>query len=317
MRLFLALGILAAACGGNGGRPDGALDGIAEDADAGPVEGFRLVFEPGARACGVFEDYRPWQKELELKGVVHFREGVVGLEEDRDSFEADLIDRVEFGPAQEVPPPKGAGVFTHEFRDWGDPQNGCHHYEFRQLFDLGDQDLEILLGVDFCLQDGVPSREEIRIGDDFTSLIYQLSGVVGDGQDYPNQHQRYAPCAYRDLSLFVITAEVQGGDRARLHKRHEIPMAGSGPCNIVYADVTVDGQQREMDDYFYLVYAAEHHNWNETCVVLLDPPVGDVSGILLQEHNLWEEPTEMVYLGSDLMELRRRPLVSYEEVEEP
>jgi hypothetical protein len=277
------------------------------------VEEFRLVFEPGARACGVFEDFREWQKELELKGVVHFLEGTVDLGTDQDSFGANLIDRVEFGPARDEPSPKGPGQFTYQFQDWGDLRNGCHHYEFRQLFDLGGQDLEVFLGVDFCLQDGVLHREEIRIGDDFTDEIYQLSGILGTGQD----RQRYAPCAYRDLSLYIITAEVSGGDRAVLHKRHELPMAGSGPCNIVFADVTVDGQQRVVDDYFSLVYAAEHHNWNETYVVLLEPAVGDVYGILLQEQNLWEEPTEMVYLGSDFAEMRRQSLASYDEVEQP
>lgn len=314
MRILFAVMLLVASCNGDGGIPD-AWDGDGDNdaGDRGPVDGFRLVFEPGAQACGVFEDYRGWQKELELKGVVHFREGTVDLGTDQGSFGANLIDRVEFGPGREEPSSKGPGSFTYQFQDWGDPQNGCHHYEFRQPFDLGGQDLEIFLGVDFCLRDGVPHREEIRIGDDFSDEIYQLSGILGTGQDY----QRYAPCAYRDLSLFVITAEVQGGDRAVVHKRHEIPMAGSGPGNIVFADVTVDGQQRVVDDYFSLVYAAEHHNWNETYVVLLDPPMGDVSGILLQEQNLWEAPTEMVYLGSDLAELRRRPLDSYNEVEEP
>ena len=239
------------------------------------------------------------------------------MPDDQDTFEAELVEKLEFGPARTVPVAKGPGQFTHEFQEWGDPPNGCHHYEFRQLFDLGGEDFELFMGVDFCLDNGVPYREEIRVGDDFCKEIYQLSGVLGDGQDYPNQHQRYAPCAYRDLSLFIITAEVQGGDRAVLHKRHEIPMAGSGPCNIVYADVSVDGQRREVDDYFSLVYAAEHHNWNETYVVLLDPPVGAVHGIMLQEHDLWEEPAEMVYLGVDLSELRRRDLQSYDEVEQP
>jgi len=140
--------------------------------------------------------------------------------------------------------------------------------------------------------------------------------VVGDGSDYPNQHQRYAPCEYRDLPLYVITAEVQGGDRAVLHKRHQIPVAASGPCNIVYADVIVDGQPREVDDYFLLVYAAQHHNWNEEYVVLLDPPVGDVHAILLREHDLWQPPEKMIYLGAAYQELRQRDLQSYGEVEQ-
>ena len=310
MRILFVVMLLAASCNGGGGKPDAELDG-----DGGPdVEEFRLVFETGAKACGVFEDFRGWQKELELKGVIHFLEKTVELGLEQDSFDADLIEQIEFGPGRDLPSPKGPGLFTYQFQDWGDPQNGCHHYEFTQLFDLGGRELEIYLGVDFCLQDGIPDREEIRVGNDFTGEIYQLSGALADP---PPEYQRYAPCAYRDLPLFIITAEVQGGDRAVVHKRHELPMAGSGPCNIVYAEVTVDGQQRVVDDYFSLVYAAEHHNWNETYVVLLDPAVGDVSAILLQEQNLWEEPTEMVYLGSDLAELRRRSLVNYDEVEQP
>lgn len=316
-RVVLVLAVVAAACNGNGQKPEGGVDGDGVDAgDNGTTEEFRLVFAEGARACGVFEDYRSWEKELELKGELHFRSGTVDLPVYQQSFTADLIEEVEFGPGRVVPAPKGPGAFTYEFQDWGDPQNGCHHYEFRQSFDLEGENFEILMGVDFCLNDGVPFREEIQIDDDFSDEIYQLSGVVGDGSDYPNQHQRYAPCEYRDLALFVITAEVQGGDRAVLHKRHEIPMAGSGPCNIVYADVIVDGQPREVADYFQLVYAAEHHNWNEEYVVVLDPPVGDVHAILLQEHDLWQPPDQMIYLGDAFQEIRRRDLQSYSEVEQ-
>jgi hypothetical protein len=309
-RAVLILALVAAACNGGGQKPDGA-DGDGVDAgDNGTTEEFRLVFSEGARACGVFVDYRPWQEELELLGMLHFRPQTVSLPIDQASFVADLIEEVEFGPGRVVPAPKGPGAFDYEFQDWGDPQNGCHHYEFRQSFDLEGWDFWIIMGVDFCLNDGIPFREEIQIGEDFSDQIYQLSGVVAD------QHQRYAPCEYRDLTLFIITAEVQGGDRAVLHKRHEIPMAGSGPCNIVHAEVIVDGQSRAVDDYFLLVYAAEHHNWNENYAVLLDPPVGEVHAVLLQEHNLWQPPEQMIYLDADLQEIRRTDLQSYDEVEQ-
>jgi hypothetical protein len=89
---------------------------------------------------------------------------------------------------------------------------------------------------------------------------------------------------------------------------------GSMPANLESAQATVSSTTRSTDDYFSLVYSADHHNWNEGYTVLLRPPVGDVFGLVLIDAGLNDDPVEMLYLGSDLTELRREPLSSYQEV---
>ena len=49
------------------------------------------------------------------------------------------------------------------------------------------------------------------------------------------------------------------------------------------ADISLGGDGQMVDDYWRLVYSADHHNWNRRFRVLLDPPLGEVSSVELHE----------------------------------
>lgn len=301
----------------NGGQQ--AAD-AGSDADAGADQGdgyhpaqFVLEIEPDARACGLFHQFRTWQQEIALLGCVTFRAGSLELPADVDTFDADLVDRIAFGPDRVEPVPAGPGGFVHAFEHGGDPRNGCHRYTFQQAFAIDDLPYNLEMRLSFCLQDGVAGKTSVRIDEDFSPEIDGMTARLGDGADVETQWQFFGPCLYLDLPRYQVTAEVEGGDRMVLEKRLAMSVAGTGPANITSAEVDIEGTTRATDDYFHLVYAADHHNWNERFVVLLEPPIGDVHGLLLARYDYWQDPIELVYLDAELGELARKPLTLYRE----
>lgn len=314
--VFLGLTFLVfQACNGKKDHTDAGSDADAggDQGDHQDLDHFMLVIEPEASACGVFEQFRSWRQELALLGRLHFHDDELALPTGVDTFEADLIDRVEFGPGRIELIPTTTGTFTHVFEHQGDLLNGCHRYTYRQSFALENEPYEIEMHLSYCLNGGVASRQLIRINDDFSTEVDGLTAYLGDGSDVFSQQQFFGPCWYRDLELYQVVAEVEQGDRVMLDKRLELSIAGTGSANITRAEVNVDGVTREIEDYFCLVYAADHHNWNEQFVILLDPPVGNVHGLLLEKHDYWQDPVELIYLDSEIEEFARKPLISFTE----
>lgn len=64
-----------------------------------------------------------------------------------------------------------------------------------------------------------------------------------------------------------------GGGHLQLDTRFVQPNAGSGPLRVLRGEVTLDGTTTIVDDYFQLVYAGLHHNWDNTYWILFDAPV--------------------------------------------
>jgi hypothetical protein len=76
--------------------------------------------------------------------------------------------------------------------------------------------------------------------------------------------------------------------------------------------VELGGQVQEVDEYYRLVYAADHHNFNETYAVILDPPLGTAHGVALDEPGADMIPTQLIIFDADLQEISRKPISSWE-----
>jgi hypothetical protein len=164
-------------------------------------------------------------------------------------------------------------------------------------------------------QDMGPVRWEFRIDPAF-GADFQPMGILGDGSDYLTEVQLFGSCSYPDLPLWVIQAEMEGGDTVTLHKRYQEPGGGSGPAVIVWAEVALDGVVHTTEDPFQLVYAAFHHNFDQDYLVILDPPHDDVHAVLFEHVWEWQAPTDMIYLDQGMSELRRAAVIQYSEVEQ-
>jgi len=302
---------------GDGGLPDGnnGGDGDGYTVQCSQEDVYCIVIEAGAQACGVFQDNRTWEVELSNLARVHFNVGETFLPEDLTDMQADLVDRVEFGPDAAGLTPVGPGLITRTFSSVPNPpESGYQTYEYVQSFQGGSFELTLSMHTDYWVEGGVPQRRATRIGARFSEYMY-LTSLVGIDPNDNLKRQVYDSCDYSHYTRYIITAEAENGDRVAFHKRMYSPdiSGGSMPANLESAQATVDGTTRSTEDYFSLVYSADHHNWNEGYTVLLRPPVGDVFGLVLIDSGYNDDPVEMLYLGSGLTEIRTSPLVTYTE----
>ena len=316
--------LLVAGCSSGGGNPDGGPPDGSEDGGDGYTvtcsqeDVYCIVIEAGAQACGVFQDNRPWSVELANLARVHFKQGETLLPEDLDDMEADLVDRVEFGPDATALTPVGPGLITRTFNPIPNPpDSGYQSYDYVQRFQGGPEELTLSMRTDFWVEGGVPQRRGTRIGARFSQFVYMNSRLGVDPND-SEKTQTYDSCDYSHYTLYILTAEAENGDRVVFDKRMYSPdiRGGSMPANLEAAEATVAGTTRSTTDYFNLVYSAVHHNWDEGYTVILRPPVGDVFGLVLVDAGLNDDPVEMLYLGSDLTQIRTSPLTSYSDVKQ-
>ena len=79
--------------------------------------------------------------------------------------------------------------------------------------------------------------------------------------------------------------------------------------------MTFGGQTTTVTDYFRLVYAGVHHNWNNQFWILFDPPVTygghAVSGLWIDEEAYMSELEAAHTLDAALQPLDRLDVTSY------
>lgn len=316
------LGLAMYACSGSSGLADGGdADGVDGDnwqRDAGcqpandEFEGLWMRFEAGAQGCTAFNDFLAWQASVEYASRITFIPGIYPLQEfQQGEVEADWIERIEVGQDKLAATKLGSGLLTYEFLETGVPDEGCHRYYYSQPFSLDPHEYTLEATITFCLESGEPKDPEICFAEDYTRGRAGFFGFIGDRQD-PIGYQHFGPCYYNDIPLWIIDIGVENGDSLLLHKRFEIPVAGSGPARIVYAEGSVASAGFQVEDPCRLIYAAEHHNWNQEYVVIFVPPLGDVHGLYTMGVEEGANPATLRYLDAALGELRTAVITDIE-----
>lgn len=153
-------------------------------------------------------------------------------------------------------------------------------YEYTQSLKAGSDTIEIR----WSLSAPSDTSTQFTVEEPWLTDNAFISGGLNGSTDY-DQSLALSSCTYEGLDLWYGEGVLTGGDSFRLHIRHRVPFAGSGPLNIVAAEVTLGGNSVTVDDYFNLVYAGEHHNWNNQYWVLFDTPVSYGSGEMA--YGLW------------------------------
>lgn len=278
----------------------------------------RLIIEPNAVACGVFdESSRDWRLELALLGRVEFRSQAMLLPTDGSTWDLDLVEEVLFGPEAIPAVSQGSGRMMHQMVMVGDEY--FDRYTYTHSFSIQGDNLALEANLIFG-----SNCDEIRFTDDFLGTArnpcikdpyfhffysnqpLDLHGILNDGLDPTTQLQTYSSCMHKESPLYEIEAVTSDQDRIRFNKRYYTQTFASGPVMLVWAQVTLAGTTHEVDNYFSLVYSAIHHNWREEYLLLLDQPIGPVHGVLIERDN-----QEAVFLDADLKEQTRKTLVEY------
>jgi hypothetical protein len=277
-----------------------------------------LEVPAGAEACGVFQDGRTPAVELALKCRIRFRAGshefpiVVG------DVPFDLIETLEFGPDAAPGSATTPGLFKLGV-EGGAWEPGVQYYSlrFQQDWSVGGEPLHLQDwgGMWFRTVDGVADPPVFRLDEE---RISQESIFYGQLAEDPTRTIRFSSCSYADLPLWKIEVSFEGGHQALLHERYRVPMAGSGPAQLVEGEVWLGDEHAVQTSYWKLVYAAEHHNWNEQYWMLFDAPlkvgeIEEVHGLFLQEGFI-EIPRRAALLGSKLEEIAPLEILKYDQV---
>lgn len=221
-----------------------------------------LTVPQGARTCGVFAEGRTIEQEHARLVELDFIAGAWDLPATDATVPMTLISGGELGPDRVAVTSAGEGsMLVEDQGDW-------IRYTYTQQLEAGSDVIDVRW--ELSLQDG--AGQQVTLEEPWISEMLYMFGTINDSQQYEDRLD-LASCTYEGLEEFHATASLAGGDGFTLEVRHRLPFAGSGPMNIVGADVTLGGQNVVVDDYFRLVYAGEHHNWNNQFWVLFGAPV--------------------------------------------
>ncbi|HQH70985.1 MAG TPA: hypothetical protein PK360_02790 [bacterium] len=228
------------------------------------------------QAVGVFQEFREIREEYELLSLVRFKSGdhavpaVAG-----ETFASDLIERFEFGPRQTVAEPLRAGAFHGETTPW-DPN--ALILKFEQPFKALEKTITLKFELYLIIQSDETLQQDLFVIDDeYLDSNLFLEGTVQQGD--VTQNLRFGSVGYESFPLWRIDVQLEDGQNLKLYQRFQVPMAGSGPAQLVYAEGAIQEGSFQQSNYWRLVYSAGHHNWDEKFWVLFDEPMGGAYGV--------------------------------------
>ena len=240
---------------------------VTDSSPRGPV--FELDVPANTIACGAFLDGREPRLEYENKSQLRFVTGKHQLPSDVPSFSGRLFEEVLFGPAKVKLTSLRPGRFRVETQSDG-RGNVSYQYEYEEIFSFPDGK-EVSLELSFLtfeVRQGQPPVLTKTVDEEYLTdqlVLYAVSG--GD------RLIRYSSCIYEGIPLWHGRADLEGGDTVLFEERFHLPLAGSGPANIMFAEVSIGGARREVRDYWSLAYAAQHHNVHVKYWIVLEPPL--------------------------------------------
>ncbi len=218
-------------------------------------------------------DRRP-REEYELKSTVRFASGRIELPTRSETFTADLVEEVRFGPEREVAEPLERGLFrVVRFLAAGGVTT--YRFTFEQSFALSDgRALELRLVSPFEFEAGEdgPIEDTLVLPEDFFVSRPANEPLVGSLDGVPLV--RYGDCRYEVLPRWRTEVTVAGGTSLSFLERF-LPgenVLDTEPASLVWAEVVIDGRRRVVTDYWSLVYSAFRHNALIRYWVVLDPP---------------------------------------------
>ncbi len=170
--------------------------------------------------------------------------------------------------------------------------------------------MRIQYKVSFWTVDGVVQQSDRVVFAEPEITYPMIEGFIGPGSDYNTEQIQFGSCELLGLGLHRLTFNWANNDVLILDQpswnrpiwNYPGYAGETSPSNLIRAEVTIAGSTREISDYYQLVYAAEHHNWFEEYLVILDPPIGDVHAVYTIDTGLegTGNPEELLYLNDSL-----------------
>ena len=91
-------------------------------------------------------------------------------------------------------------------------------------------------------------------------------------------------------------------------------MCKSSPAGMLRASVTIEGQNRLVEDYFDMAFANRHHNWGGDYLIIFEEPIDSFYGLT------WDSSigtdSQIHYLDADFNFISTRQVVEVVRKEE-
>ena len=215
--------------------------------------------------CGHFMEGRTIEAEHTWKGRLTAVAGTYDLPRGAGTHTVPaMFGAGELGPTRTPITPIGTTA-TYTVTQVG--QYWTRDYAQRFRVGSGTQQFELTWGIQLPENGGGFLLEEPHVGGHF----WAQGGIVGSTQW--EDRVQFSSCTAESFDHWRIVGTMAGGDGFTIDFQYEIPGAGSGPLFVTRGQVTLGGQTATVTDYFDLVYAGQHHNWNNQYWVLFDAPL--------------------------------------------
>ncbi|MBN2327694.1 MAG: hypothetical protein JXR73_11125 [Candidatus Omnitrophica bacterium] len=262
---------------------------------------FILQVPAGTRVVGVFDEFRTIEEEYQLLSAVYLKSGDHDLPLETGEYPFTIFERMEFGPERKEGWPLEEGRLTAE-RSQTAGEFATVDYTIEQDMEVDGQRIHLTWDYLYVeLQDGTPITPVMALEEPYLSQRFYMTGQIVGSDD----RLEFASEAYEPFPAYLLDVDLEDGQSVKLYYRWQMPMAGSGPANLVFAEVEIQEGQTVQTDYWRLVYSASHHNWDERFWVLFDQPLGEAYGVAVFRRNVFAEGPQQVYtLDVDLQPLR-------------
>lgn len=283
--LALLFAALPLACQGNGGETDagpadadgsgsgdpGMADGsdaVITDTDLG--DDYGLLVPEGFQACALAGFVWPENiaETLDQLGRVTFKPGLTRLCRDCTTFEADLIERVEWGAEPRIGTPVDTGTFTRQ----------GENFTYVQEIAFGQDRMQVELRVSFEAGDDPPPGPVIELNEIvFTSYRLSLGASIGTTSMY------FIACTCDEIDRGVTTYTIEGGDTVSIQVCSFCGMICKSSQGILRrAEVSFSGQDRAIEEPHQLAIRFGQHDWSANVLVYLRQPLAGYSGVVIE-----------------------------------
>lgn len=232
-----------------------------------------VVVPEGTTVCGVFSEFRrsSLEREYSVLSRATLIPGRIELPGRVGNIPGDFIEEIRIGPRQTLAEPVGQGQFVVR----AIPDLPMHYnLKFEQDFGVEGETLRVQVSFPTFQTE---HKDEVVVDEDLLSFAWNMTGVMG------GEMVRWKSCALPIFPEFQSRFRAETGETAVLTTRHQPLLVGTGEENLFAARVSLGGKPQVQTDYWKLVYAAFHHNWDRRYLAFLPEPVGEVAIVELHE----------------------------------
>ena len=258
---------------------------------------FTIQIPLETKVVGVFQEGRSLIDEYELLSTIHFNDGDFTIPTNPGQYDLDIIKRFEFGHEGQTAEALGLGLV-----DVSVESGGTVRFKFTQDFDADGQKISIFIdNLWISATDGALDKQSLVFDEPYLSQSLYMIGKMQVGVRII--FLKFASTGYESLPLYLLDLKLEDNQSIQIYQRWQPPLAGTGPANLIFASFNIHEGIGIQSDYWNLIYAAEHHNWNEQYWVLFDEPIGETYGLAVITED-FPSTIEVYTLDGDFYPLR-------------